>query len=105
MSARTQVRWPIAATATPELVLQPLAAEPNFKTRIYAALKQAIVGMDIYGTAEDTWLDERQLAERLGVSRTPIREAIAMLEQQGFVKSYHAAASWCCARPSVKSSR
>ncbi len=87
MSARTQVRWPIAAQATPELVLQPLAAEPNFKTRIYATLKQAIVGMDIYGTTEDTWLDERQLAERLGVSRTPIREAIAMLEQQGFVKS------------------
>ncbi|WCR05142.1 GntR family transcriptional regulator [Paracoccus saliphilus] len=50
-------------------------------------LKQAITGMDIYGVSEDTWLDERQLAERLGVSRTPIREALAMLEQQGFVKS------------------
>jgi DNA-binding GntR family transcriptional regulator len=32
-------------------------------------------------------LDERALSERLGVSRTPIREAIAMLEQDGFVKT------------------
>jgi len=31
-------------------------------------------------------LDERALSERLGVSRTPIREAIAMLEQDGFVR-------------------
>ena len=81
------MRWPLAEKATPELVLEPFAAEANFKTRIYVTLKDAIANMDIYGTAEDTWLDERQLAERLGVSRTPIREAIAMLELQGFVKS------------------
>ncbi len=87
MSPRTQMRWPAAEESTPDLALEPFSAEPNFKTRIYAALKHAIAGMDIYGTSEDTWLDERQLAERLGVSRTPIREAIAMLEQQGFVKS------------------
>jgi DNA-binding GntR family transcriptional regulator len=87
MSGRSQTRWPLAEDSTPELVLGPLAAEPNFKTRIYATLKEAIANMDIYSTTEDTWLDERQLAERLGVSRTPIREAIAMLEQQGFVKS------------------
>lgn len=86
MSERNQ-RWPVADEATPELVLAPFAAEPNFKMRIYATLKQAIANMDIYTTTEDTWLDERQLAERLGVSRTPIREAIAMLDQQGFVKS------------------
>jgi DNA-binding GntR family transcriptional regulator len=87
VSPRTQMRWPLADEATPNLVLEPFAAEPNFKTRIYGALKQAIANMDIYGSTEDKWLDERQLADRLGVSRTPIREAIAMLEQQGFVKS------------------
>lgn len=87
MSAKSQTRWPLAEDATPELVLEPFAAEPNFKTRIYATLKDAIASMDIYATTENTWLDERQLAERLGVSRTPIREALAMLEQQGFVKS------------------
>ena len=87
LSPRTQARWPQPNAETPELVLEPFAAEPNFKTRIYETLKHAITNMDIYGISEDTWLDERQLAERLGVSRTPIREAIAMLEQQGFVKS------------------
>ncbi|SIT04778.1 GntR family transcriptional regulator [Paracoccus saliphilus] len=87
MSSKSQTRWPVSDKTGPDLVLEPFAAEPNFKTRIYAMLKQAITGMDIYGVSEDTWLDERQLAERLGVSRTPIREALAMLEQQGFVKS------------------
>src|SRR5262249_5617557 len=43
--------------------------------------------MDIYSSSEPAWLDERQLSERLGVSRTPVREALAMLEQEGFVKS------------------
>src|SRR3712207_4881848 len=32
-------------------------------------------------------LDERELSLRLGVSRTPIREAVAMLEQEGFVRT------------------
>lgn len=87
MSSKSQMRWPVSGKTGRHLALEPIAAEPNFKSRIYAMLKQAITGMEIYGVSEDTWLDERQLAERLGVSRTPIREAVAMLEQQGFVKS------------------
>lgn len=43
--------------------------------------------MDIYTTPEPVMLDERALSEKLGVSRTPIREAIAMLEQDGLVKA------------------
>jgi DNA-binding GntR family transcriptional regulator len=43
--------------------------------------------MDIYTTPDPVMLDERALSEKLGVSRTPIREAIAMLEQDGLVKS------------------
>lgn len=87
MSPRTQARWPMADENTPDLVLKPFSEEPNIKTRVYTALKNAITSMDVYGVSTDTWLDERQLAERLGVSRTPVREALAMLEQQGFVKS------------------
>ena len=69
------------------LVLERFAPEETFKTKVYAALKQAIINMDIYGSPEPTWIDERQLSEKLGVSRTPVREAVAMLEQEGFVKS------------------
>jgi DNA-binding GntR family transcriptional regulator len=84
---RSPEPWPIADVSTPELVVEPFAIERTFKTRVYDTLKQAIITLEIYGKPEETWLDERQLAERLGVSRTPIREAIAMLEQQGLVKS------------------
>lgn len=80
-------RWPLVVEPTPDLVIERLVPEQSFKTKVYAALKQAIAAMDIYSSPEPTWLDERQLSERLGVSRTPVREAIAMLEQEGFVKS------------------
>ena len=46
------------------------------KDRVYEALKQAIAEMDIYASTDPPKLDERRLAERLGVSRTPIREAL-----------------------------
>lgn len=69
-----------------ELVIERFPPEETFKARAYTALKQAITSMDIYGTDEPAWLDERQLSDKLGVSRTPVREAIAMLELEGFVK-------------------
>ncbi|WP_332684432.1 GntR family transcriptional regulator [Bosea sp. (in: a-proteobacteria)] len=75
------------AGPTQKLVLERFAPEETFKTKVYAALKHAIINMDIYGSREPTWIDERQLSERLGVSRTPVREAVAMLEQEGLVKS------------------
>jgi DNA-binding GntR family transcriptional regulator len=72
--------------ADAELAIARLAPETSYKTRAYEALKDAILKMDIYATPDPLMLDERALSERLGVSRTPIREAIAMLEQDGFVK-------------------
>lgn len=84
---KAPMRWPVAETSAPDLVLERFAPEETYKTKVYSALKHAIINMDIYGSPEPTWIDERQLSERLGVSRTPIREAIAMLEQEGFVKS------------------
>jgi DNA-binding GntR family transcriptional regulator len=70
-----------------DLVIERVAPEETYKSKAYTALKQAITNMDIYSSPEPAWLDERQLSERLGVSRTPVREALAMLEQEGFVKS------------------
>ena len=43
--------------------------------------------MDIYRSREDIRLDERQLAQHFGISRTPVREAMAQLEREGFVRS------------------
>src|SRR5205823_13156040 len=43
--------------------------------------------MDLYGSRAEIRLDERQLASDLGVSRTPVREAVAQLEREGFVRS------------------
>jgi DNA-binding GntR family transcriptional regulator len=57
------------------------------KDKVYNALKQAIVSMNVDAHIEEPRLDKRQLAQDLGVSRTPIREAIARLEQEGFVRT------------------
>src|SRR5271154_4387994 len=73
--------------AEAEIAIVRIAPETSFKNKAYEALKEAILRMDIYATPEPVMLDERALSERLGVSRTPIREAIAMLEQDGFVKT------------------
>jgi DNA-binding GntR family transcriptional regulator len=73
--------------AEADIAIMRIAPETSFKTKAYDALKDAILKMDIYATPEPVMLDERALSERLGVSRTPIREAIAMLEQDGFVKT------------------
>ncbi|MBM3536456.1 MAG: GntR family transcriptional regulator [Alphaproteobacteria bacterium] len=70
-----------------KLAVQPIEAEPSFRDRAYASLKQAITTMDIYASREPIRLDERQLSQDLGISRTPIREALNRLEQEGFIRS------------------
>src|SRR6202795_1730999 len=73
--------------AEADIAIVRIAPETSFKNKAYQALKEAILKMDIYATPDPVMLDERALSERLGVSRTPIREAITMLEQDGFVKT------------------
>ncbi|MDB5625614.1 MAG: transcriptional regulator, GntR family [Tardiphaga sp.] len=72
--------------AESEIAVVRIAPETSFKIKAYDALKDAILKMDIYAKPDPVMLDERALSERLGVSRTPIREAVAMLEQDGFVR-------------------
>jgi DNA-binding GntR family transcriptional regulator len=67
--------------------LGSIDTEPNFKRKAYAALKRAIVEMDVYRSRSDVRLDERKLAQEFGISRTPVREAMAQLEREGFVRS------------------
>lgn len=76
-----------AVAALPRLNVEPLGASLSLRTLAYDALKKAITEMDIYGHPVDIKLDERRLSTDLGVSRTPIREAMTLLEQEGFVRS------------------
>jgi DNA-binding GntR family transcriptional regulator len=52
----------------------------------YEALRSAILAMDAYDPEADLRLDEKRLAAGLGVSRTPVREALARLEHEGLVR-------------------
>ena len=70
------------------LGLAPIASEPNFTEKAYAALKDVITRMDVYGSRDEIRLDERQLASDLGVSRTPVREAILKLSDEGLVEIF-----------------
>ena len=74
------------ATVT-RLDVRPIDTGFVLKDKIYDALKDAIARMNIYAETEEMRLDERQLSDDLGVSRTPIREALARLEQEGFVRT------------------
>jgi len=65
----------------------PLEPAKALKTRVYEALKELIGHMDIYSSKDLIRLDERALGEQLGVSRTPVREAISRLEQEGLVQN------------------
>ncbi len=84
---KAELRWPIRSETDKGLVIARISAEASFKTKAYAALKEAITNLDIYQSSEPIMLDERELSEKLGVSRTPIREAVAMLEQEGFLRT------------------
>jgi DNA-binding GntR family transcriptional regulator len=58
------------------------AARPLLQDRAYEELKELIQG----GTyPPGTFLSERQLAGRLGMSKTPIKSALTRLDMEGFV--------------------
>ena len=69
------------------IAIAPLDDLSTFKSRAYAALRDVIVSLDVYDSRGEVRLDERRLAQDLGVSRTPVREAMAQLEREGFVRS------------------
>jgi DNA-binding GntR family transcriptional regulator len=68
------------------LALQPIGNSASLRDQAYALLRQAIADADIYASNEEIRLDERALSESLGVSRTPVREAMTLLEQEGFLR-------------------
>lgn len=62
--------------------LVKLASVSSLRERIYLALRDAIVAGEL---APGERLRDQELAARLGASRTPVREALQRLEDEGLV--------------------
>jgi DNA-binding GntR family transcriptional regulator len=78
---------PRSVEATARIAVPPLEDTSTFADRAYAALRDVILSLDIYNRSGEVRLDERQLASDLGISRTPVREAMVQLEREGFVRA------------------
>jgi DNA-binding GntR family transcriptional regulator len=67
-------------------VLQPPAvATVSLAERAYQAIREMIVSLELRPGAV---IDERRLMEQLGIGRTPTREALRRLAQEGLVEVY-----------------
>jgi DNA-binding GntR family transcriptional regulator len=69
-----------------DLAVTPIDTGFSLKDKIYVSLKEAITSMNIYADDAELRLDERRLSEQLSISRTPVREALARLEQEKLVQ-------------------
>ncbi|MGH1564028.1 GntR family transcriptional regulator [Mumia sp. DW29H23] len=77
----------MCASPAPDLPapVAPAPARTSATERTYATLKRAILVGELPGGEE---LGEVALAERLGCSRTPVREALLRLQTEGLVRIY-----------------
>ncbi|WUN28749.1 GntR family transcriptional regulator [Streptomyces sp. NBC_00316] len=64
---------------------KPAVKQPPAAERVYTHIKQAVLERRYEG---GTLLTEGDLAEVVGVSRTPVREALLRLEVEGLIKLY-----------------
>jgi DNA-binding GntR family transcriptional regulator len=65
-----------------EYNLRSLPPPSSLTRQAYELIKEAILTWEL---RPGDILVERQLAKRLGISKTPVRDALLMLEQEGFV--------------------
>lgn len=66
--------------------IETVSAASPVRTQVFRQLEKAILDGDL---APGTSLTEVKLSAELGVSRTPIREALMQLELEGLVKTTH----------------
>jgi DNA-binding GntR family transcriptional regulator len=66
----------------PTNVLRKVDASLSLKDKAYAAIKEAILALEL---EPGTPLVETDLARQLGISKTPVRDALQELEREGFV--------------------
>ncbi|REK89217.1 GntR family transcriptional regulator [Streptomyces inhibens] len=64
---------------------EPAAKQPPAAERVYAHIKEAVLQRRYEG---GMLLTEGELADAVGVSRTPVREALLRLEVEGLIKLY-----------------
>ncbi len=86
-AAATGAGASVASSTAIPLALRPLPTSVSFRDQAYEAIKQAIMEADIYAHPHELRLDERQLSKSRGGSRTPIREAMTLLEREGFLRT------------------
>ncbi len=67
---------------TDEPLLSPLNNPPSLEKLAYDTIKQAILTFRI---RPGETLVENDLARQLGISKTPVREALSRLEKEGFI--------------------
>src|SRR3954451_6001522 len=65
-----------------DTLLQPVAVSkvPRYREAAYIAIKEAILAGQL---GPNQPLTEEQIAASLNISRTPVREALAILEHEG----------------------
>jgi len=68
------------------LDVQRIEAPLNLSEMVYASVKKSIMNLDWSDVSSEVRFDERGVAKRLGVSRTPLREAVRRLVLEGFLK-------------------
>ena len=62
--------------------MKPIAHQPNLTDQVYQAILDGICSGDL---APGTHLVQEQIAARLGVSRQPVQQAMALLKSNGIV--------------------